>query len=158
MDQHAVASDLAEAMQAGCLGMRVTRLHRVVSRTYEQELQQLGLSQPQVEILAELMCAPGPVKPTALAARLLIERSTLSRNMALMQEKGWLVAVETSPAGRTMSVAIADSGVAVLARARTAWQQAQSRLETTLGPAASSTLDGWLEFLTKASAEVPTSS
>jgi DNA-binding MarR family transcriptional regulator len=158
MEQRAVASDLAEAMQASCLGMRVARLHRVVSRAYEQALQQLGLSQPQVEILAELMCATDPVKPTTLAATLMIERSTLSRNLALMQEKGWLVRVETSPKGRTMSVAIADSGVAVLASARTAWQHIQTSMETTLGPAVSSTLDGWLDLLTKAPAEVATSS
>jgi len=34
--------------------------------------------------------------------------STLSRNLAVMQDKGWISAVETSPTGRTMSVAIAD--------------------------------------------------
>jgi DNA-binding MarR family transcriptional regulator len=138
--------------------MRVARLHRVVSRAYEQALQQLGLSQPQAEILAELMCATGPVKPATLAARLMIERSTLSRNLALMQEKGWLVRVETSPTGRTMSVAIADPGVAVLASARTVWQHTQTRMESTLGPATSSTLDRWLDLLTKASSDVVSSS
>jgi len=42
--------------------------------------------------------------------------------------------------------------------ARTGPQYTQTRLETTLGPATSSTLDGWLDLLTKASSEVATSS
>lgn len=147
MDQHTVAGELAGAMQARCLGMRVARLHRVVSRTYEQALQPLGLSLPQAEILAELMGAAGPVKPAELAGRLMIERSTLSRNLALMQAKGWISAAETSPTGRTMSVAIAGPGVALLAWARNTWQQTQAKMEATLGPATPSTLDRWLDQL-----------
>jgi DNA-binding MarR family transcriptional regulator len=142
--QHAIADDLAEEVRDACLGMRVARLHRIVARVYEHALQTVGLSLPQMEILTELISATGPVRPAALAARLMLERSTVSRNLALMQKRGWVAVVETSPTGRAMSVTIADTGVAAFTNASTAWRSAQTSAATMLGPAAASMLDQWL--------------
>src|SRR5258708_7182947 len=122
MEQYASANDLAEEVCGACLGMRVARLHRIVARVYEQALQTVGLSSPQMEILTTLINAGGPVRPSALAARLMLERSTVSRNLALMQKRGWVSVVEVSPTGRTMSMTIADTGVAAFTSARTAWR------------------------------------
>jgi DNA-binding MarR family transcriptional regulator len=96
MEQQAIADDLAAEVAGACLGMRVARLHRVVARRYEQALQTAGLTQPQMEVLASLISAAGPVRPAALAARLMLERSTISRNLALMQKKGWVTVAGTS--------------------------------------------------------------
>jgi DNA-binding MarR family transcriptional regulator len=148
MEQHEIAHDLAEEVRAACLGMRVSRLHRVVARVYEQALQTAGLSLPQMEILTALISATGPVRPSALAARLMVERSTLSRNLALMQDRGWITVAETSPTGRTMSVTIADAGVTAFISASTAWRSAQANAATMLGQAAASTLDQWLDIHT----------
>ena len=87
MEQQTIADDLAAEVAGACLGMRVARLHRVVARLYEQALQTAGLTQPQMEVLTTLISAAGPVRPTALAARLMLERSTIGRNLALMQKK-----------------------------------------------------------------------
>jgi DNA-binding MarR family transcriptional regulator len=150
VDQHAAAEDLAQATQANCLGMRVARLHRIVTRAYERALEPLDLSVPQMEILSALVTAAGPVRPAALAAELMVERSTLSRNLALMRDRGWLAPAEISPTGRSMSVAITEPGRGVFASARTAWQSAQAGMTRTLGPTARGTLDGWLALLAEA--------
>ena len=86
------------------------------------------------------------MRPAALAARLMLERSTVSRNLALMQKRGWVTVAETSPTGRAMSVTIADIGVAVFTSASTAWRSAQTSAATMLGPAAASMLDQWLDL------------
>jgi len=65
-----------------------------------------------MEILTELVSAPGPVRPAAMAARLKVERSTVSRNLALIQKRGWVTVVESSSTGRAMSVTINDTGAA----------------------------------------------
>jgi len=148
-----IADDLAEEVRGACLGMRVARLHRIVARVYEQALDTVGLSLPQMEILTVLISATGPVRPTALAARLMLERSTVSRNLALMQKRGWVTVVETSPTGRAMSVTIAAPGVAAFTSASTAWRSAQTSAATMLGPAAASILDRWLDV----HAEMPAS-
>ncbi|HEX4661497.1 MAG TPA: MarR family winged helix-turn-helix transcriptional regulator [Streptosporangiaceae bacterium] len=142
--QHAITDDLAVEVAGSCLGMRVARLHRVVARLYEQELQTAGLTQPQMEIFASLIIAEVPVKPAALAARLMLERSTISRNLALMQKRGWVAAAETSATGRAMSVTITDVGIAAFTGAGTAWRRAQADAVRMLGPDAASTLDQWL--------------
>jgi DNA-binding MarR family transcriptional regulator len=142
--QHAIADDLAAEVAGACLGMRVARLHRVIARRYEQALQTAGLTQPQMEVLASLLIAAGPVRPAALATRLMLERSTLSRNLALMQKKGWVAVAETSATGRTMSVTITDAGRAAFTSAGTAWRRAQAGAARMLGPDAAPTLDQWL--------------
>jgi DNA-binding MarR family transcriptional regulator len=142
--QHAIADDLAAEVAGACLGMRVARLHRVIARRYEQALQTAGLTQPQMEVLASLIIAAGPVRPAALAARLMLERSTLSRNLALMQKKGWVAVAETSATGRAMSVTITDAGTAAFTSADTAWRRAQADATRMLGPDAAPTLDHWL--------------
>jgi DNA-binding MarR family transcriptional regulator len=147
MAQNATARDLAAAMREGCLGARVSRLHRLVARAYEQELQPLGISLPQIEILSQLMASADAVRPAALAAELMLERSTLSRNLALMRAKGWIIGVETSATGRTMSVAIADPGIDVLANAASGWHRRQTEMRNALGLAAGSTLDQWIDSL-----------
>ena len=146
IEQHAIAYDLAEEVRSTCLGMRVARLHRIVARVYEQALQTVGLSLPQMEILTTLISATGAVRPTALAGSLMLERSTVSRNLALMKERGWVTAVETSPTGRAMSVTITDTGVAAFTRANAAWRSAQTSAAAILGPAAASLLDRWLDL------------
>jgi DNA-binding MarR family transcriptional regulator len=155
MGQNAAARDLAAAMRKDCLGTRVSRLHRLVTRGYEQELQASGITLPQIEILSYLMNAANAVRPAALAAELRVERSTLSRNLALMRAKGWITGVTTSPTGRTVAVAIADPGIDVLADAASGWRRRQAQIETALGPAARSTLDRWIDSLNGTSADEP---
>src|SRR5260370_15910874 len=116
MEQHTIADDLAAEVGGACLGMRVARLHRVVARLYEQALQTAGLTQPQMEVLACLISAAGPVRPAALAARLMLERSTISRNLALMRNRGSVTVTETSATGRAMSVTIIDAGITAFTR------------------------------------------
>jgi DNA-binding MarR family transcriptional regulator len=149
MEQRAIADDLAQEVRSACLGMRVTRLHRLVARIYEQELQTAGLSLPQMEILTVLITAAGPVRPAALATKLMAERSTVSRNLALMQKRAWVTVAETSPTGRAMSVTITGTGIAAFTSASTAWRRAQTTAARILGPDATSVLDQWLDLRTE---------
>jgi len=146
MEQRTIADDLAEEVRNACLGMRVTRLHRLVARVYEQELQTAGLSLPQMEILTVLITATGPVRQAALATKLMAERSTVSRNLALMQKRGWVTVAEISPTGRAVSVTITEAGVTAFTRASTAWRSAQTTAARILGPDATSVLDQWLDL------------
>jgi DNA-binding MarR family transcriptional regulator len=144
MEQHTIADDLAAEVRGACLGMRVARLHRVIARCYEQALQTAGLTQPQLEVLTILISAAGPVRPAALAGRLMLERSTVSRNLALMQTRGWIAVTETSATGRAMAVTITDTGLAAFTGASTAWRRAQADAAKMLGPDAALMLDQWL--------------
>jgi DNA-binding MarR family transcriptional regulator len=97
-----------------------------------------------MEVLVSLICAAGPVRPTSLAASLMLERSTISRNLALMQNRGWVAVAETSATGRAMSVTITDAGIAAFTSAGPAWRRAQADATRMLGPDAAPMLDQWL--------------
>src|SRR5258708_24614832 len=111
MEQRTIADDLAEEVRSACLGMRVARLHRVVARAYEQELQTAGLSLPQMEILTVLITAAGPVRQAALAANLMAQRATVSPDPAPMPKRGSGTGPAASPPRPAMPVAITCTSV-----------------------------------------------
>ena len=141
------AGELAAAMQAGCLGVRVGRLQRLVARRFDQELRPLGLSLPQLEVLSALVLCAAPVKPSDLAGWLAVERSTMSRNLALLGQRGLVKASETSPAGRSLRVEITPAGSDALAEAEGAWNAAQHAVRDVVGDDAASIMDNWLANL-----------
>lgn len=129
-------------------GIRISRLHRLVAREYEHALRPLGLTLPQLEVLA-VLALRGPLKPAAVANALAVERSTISRNLAAMQDRGWVL-LEASPAGRTVSVALTDEGSRTLGSARAAWADAQTAIADLIGAQSAATLDSWLDALADA--------
>jgi DNA-binding MarR family transcriptional regulator len=147
------AREFAAMLQAECLGLRVGRLQRLVSRHFAQALRPHGLTTPQMEVLSALILLGDPIRPAVLADRLAVERSTMSRNLALMEESGWISAPEISPTGRFMAVTITPAGKQKLAGARAAWIAAQASALQVLGADAATTLDTWLAGLQGASTE-----
>jgi DNA-binding MarR family transcriptional regulator len=145
------ARDLALAMRDACLGVRISRLHRLVARRFDQSLRPMGLTLPQLEILAVLTLI-GPARPAAVADALGVERSTISRNLAAMQHRGW-VALDTAPSGRAVTAAVTEEGTRTLAAARAAWTDAQVAVAALVGASSAGTIDGWLDALAPSPAE-----
>ena len=141
------AAELAQEIRAGCVGLRIGRLHRIVARRFDQSLRPLGLTLPQLEALSALALIGHPVRPGVLADYLAVERSTMSRNLAGLEERGWARTAERSPTGRSMTFEIAGPGTEVLAQAGEAWREAQAAVTTLLGADAPAQLDSWLGVL-----------
>jgi DNA-binding MarR family transcriptional regulator len=138
------ARALANEIRDSCLGVRVGRLNRLISRRFDQELRHLGLTISQVEVLTALTIHGGAVKPAQLAEWLGTQRSTISRNLALLDSKGLVTTVDMSSSGRSMAVAITDLGTRSLGRAGKAWRAQQSELLELLGDDAPALLDTWI--------------
>jgi DNA-binding MarR family transcriptional regulator len=146
MQQDAAAVFAAEIAQQ-CMSSRIGRLHRIVARRFEAALAPTRVTPPQLEILAALTVAGQPVSPTVVARLLAVERSTMSRNLALMRDRGLIEAGGRSATGRVMTVAITDAGRETFTAARTAWRDAQDSIIDAVGEAAPDALDGWLSSL-----------
>lgn len=147
MQQNNAAGDLAREIRAGCVGMRVGRLHRIVARRFDQSLRPLGLTLPQLEALSALTLTGHPVRPGALADYLAVERLTMSRNLAVLEDRGWARTAGRSPTGRSMTFEITGPGTEILARAGAAWREAQAAVTALLGADAPARLDTWLDIL-----------
>jgi len=142
------ARRLADEVRRACVGIRVGRLHRLVGRRFDEALRPLGVTIAQMEVLGALTLISVPVRPADLVRLLAVERSTVSRNLALLEKRGYVTATETSPTGRSLRVTVTAEGRALYAETEDAWREAQLSLVDQLGADAVPTLDRWLGTLT----------
>jgi DNA-binding MarR family transcriptional regulator len=137
----------AALMAEQCLGRRIARLQRLVGRRVDAELRQFGLTLPQLEVLSELVSAGAPARPSEIAGWLGLERSTVSRNLDVLVQRGFVHVAATSSTGRTTRVTVTEAGYQALADAEPAWHRSQAWISAAVGADARETLDQWLAAL-----------
>ncbi|MDR3043184.1 MAG: MarR family winged helix-turn-helix transcriptional regulator [Desulfovibrio sp.] len=115
--------------QCVCNGLR--RAARAVTRLYDGLLAPSGLRATQFSILVALE-ASGPIILGKLAERLVTERTTLTRNLSLLEARG-LVHAETGKDQRQRYISITPKGREALNAALPHWEKAQSFLRGRLG-------------------------
>ena len=115
-----------------CICLAVRQAARHVTQTFDQFLAPAGLRTTQFSILAKLK-RKGPMTINALAADLVMDRTTLGRNILPLQRDG-LIAVEKGAADRrSKELHLTRTGDKRLEAARSGWLKAQARFESTFG-------------------------
>lgn len=119
------------AQPTGCTNFKLRQLTRVVTQRYDADVAPSGLKTTQYSLLthAEKL---GPVRPVDLAAQLQMTASTLSRNLQLLVDAGWL-SVDPGHDARSRLVRITPAGIVKRREAQKLWRQAQLRLNQLLG-------------------------
>jgi DNA-binding MarR family transcriptional regulator len=113
-----------------CLALRQAARH--VTQFYDQFLASSGLRTTQYSMLARLN-RKGPMTINALASELVMDRTTLGRNILPLQRDG-LIAVGTGASDRrSKELRLTSSGAARFRTAFEAWTQAQARFEGAFG-------------------------
>ena len=113
-----------------CLALR--QATRLATQLYDQHLAPSGLRTTQFSILAKLKHL-GPVTINALAATLVMDRTTLGRNILPLERDG-LIRIEPSAAdARSKELHLTKKGAARLGPALERWAQAQKRVEAAYG-------------------------
>lgn len=107
-----------------CKAAAARREAQRLSRHYDALLRPHDLSIAQYTLLVHLVLG-GPTAMTTLAARLGLERTTLTRNVALAEQRG-LVLVAAGEDLRERVVAISPAGRIRLVQAFPAWERAQA--------------------------------
>lgn len=120
---------LAMGMSCACHNLR--RAARAVTIHYDSVFEPLGLRATQFTILAALAWNEGPNVST-LADVLVLEQSSLSRNLAVLRRRG-LVRFTRGTDRRNHSVHLTPAGSTLLARGYTLWRRAQRTIEKALG-------------------------
>jgi DNA-binding MarR family transcriptional regulator len=105
---------------------------RVVTRHYDRALAPLGLSTSGYSILSRTG-REGPLALGALAARLAMDRTTLSREIAPLIDAGFVAAVADAHDRRKKIVALTNAGAELVRRARPLWAKAQRELAGDFG-------------------------
>lgn len=113
-----------------CLAVRQAARH--ITQFYDQVLAPSALRTTQFSILAKLRRL-GPMTINGLAADLVMDRTTLGRNILPLERDG-LVAVEKgSRDRRSKTLRVTDAGEARFRTATRAWVQAQRQFEAAFG-------------------------
>jgi DNA-binding MarR family transcriptional regulator len=105
---------------------------RHVTQLYDQFLAPVGLHVTQFSILAKLKRL-GPMTINGLAKEMVMDRTTLGRNVLPLERDG-LIKIEASAAdGRAKELHLTKAGEKRLLAGREAWAQAQARFDDRFG-------------------------
>ncbi|GLZ88383.1 transcriptional regulator [Metapseudomonas resinovorans] len=114
-----------------CLCTKLRRATRSVTRLYDDALEGVGVNVAQYSLLKNLARLDQP-SITSLADALGLDRSTLGRNLKVLEGKG-LVQLEGGEDQRNRLVSLTAAGQASLDEALRAWEQVQVQLGQRIG-------------------------
>lgn len=123
---------MAGTMAAECLAFRVRALNRVITNLYDAALKPFGITVNQTTILIMLSYV-GQASPGRIGQVLIMEKSTVSRNLNRMKKQGWIRATETEEGGKEQVVSVLPRGKELLAALHPAWANAQKDASRLLG-------------------------
>jgi DNA-binding MarR family transcriptional regulator len=115
-----------------CLAATTRRVHRAICGIYHDKLKELGISIGQLDMLVTLLYAGAPVRPIDLAREMLMERSTVSRNLKRLEDLG-LLKVLAGSTRREQLVSVTRKGRTLVFRAEARWAEAQRITQSRLG-------------------------
>ena len=106
-----------------CLAIRQAARH--ITQFYDQHLTPVGLRITQFSILAKLRRL-GPMTINALADELVMDRTTLGRNILPLVREGLLSIAPGRTDRRSRELRLTKAGIERLGAARKGWSQAQT--------------------------------
>jgi DNA-binding MarR family transcriptional regulator len=130
----------------GCTCSKLRRLTRRVTAVYDRELAAAGLRLTQFSLLATLQReVEAEIVLTDFADRMDMDRSTLTRNLKPLVQRGWVEVVAAGHDGRMRLARITIEGEEVLRLGAPHWSRAQHVVNQTLGTHTSAQLNQWLD-------------
>jgi DNA-binding MarR family transcriptional regulator len=130
-------TNLAECADCLCLASR--RAARKITRTFDRELRPYRLRVTQFSVLV-MLSLRGAMTIGELAEALGAERTTLTRNLALIQGASWVKIQPGEEDARSRVVTVTAKGRAVVTRAFRAWRKAQDITTAAIGSGGASAL------------------
>lgn len=116
-----------------CLNFNLRKADRAVSQIFDRAIADSGLKSTQFMLLNGVSLTDG-ASISALAEAMVMDRTTLTRNLAPLERDG-LVAIVAGSDRRTRSVEITARGRRLLDKTLPLWHSAQRRLTRALGAA-----------------------
>jgi DNA-binding MarR family transcriptional regulator len=129
------------AEECNCFAVRAAARH--VTQCYDQFLAPSGLRTTQFSILAKLK-RKGPLTISELAESMVMDRTTLGRNILPLERDGLIRIEATASDRRAKALRLTKDGEKRLEAARRGWHAAQARFETVFGAKRAAELRGLL--------------
>ncbi|NOJ48089.1 MarR family winged helix-turn-helix transcriptional regulator [Bradyrhizobium archetypum] len=116
---------------AGCFCLASRQAARKITRLYDFYMQESGIRVTQFTILSQLMLR-GDMTIGKLAGLLGMERTTLTRNLTLLEQQKW-ISIKAGDDPRARMIGITGQGRSVVRRSFPFWSKAQAHIGTLLG-------------------------
>lgn len=125
--------DMSRYLEIGrtCACGTLRRASRLTTQIYDKFLQPSGLKITQFIMLMSVKIL-GPITITKLAKKLLMDRTTCTRNLKSLQEKN-LIIFEQSEDKRMKKIVLTDQGNEIIEQAIPLWEKAQNFLLNKVG-------------------------
>jgi len=137
-------------MECSCAAVRSAA--RAVTRAYDEVLRPLQLRMTQYTILAKVS-KEGQLALSDLADRIVMDRTTLARNIKPLEREGWMT-VSVGSDRRERLLSVTPAGLELLARARPLWLETSRRLDEKLGSEQAAVLRATMQEVVKAAREL----
>jgi len=131
MSSGGARSSAAQTIAAECVALRVRAVNRLLTSLYDDALRPLGVRVGQLNILVAVACMK-QARPVELCRLLAMDKSTLSRDVKVMQRHGWLDQGAGEDA-RTRPLRISRRGFDLLEKCLPAWRAAQTKAKDLIG-------------------------
>lgn len=144
MDEH-VEIALAQIYPKICYNSRIKMLNRMMSSLYDAPLKPYGLTGNQFTLLLFI----GKVKTTnqkMIAEMLMINFSTVSRDLTKMDTAGWL-SISKGADARNAQVSLSKKGLTLLATVLPVWGKINDDMNQLLGDRISGSLDEMIDIV-----------
>ena len=128
-----------------CYCALLRKATRRVTSVYDDALQPIGLNLAQFSLLRHI-ARDEPISMTELGRKIELERSTVSRNVKVLEGMG-LVETGSGKDQREAVVELTENGRRILEDGAPLWQGAQDRIEARLGTDAAAQLKELLQTL-----------
>ena len=137
-----------------CNALALRQATRHVSQFYDRHLAATGLKGTQFSIVARLV-RRGPSSIGDLARDLVLDRTTLGRNLRPLERDGLVVLAADPVDRRTRLLTATPAGKACYEQALPAWKAAQQAFERAFGRSQSAALRDLMRAVTRTSLEAP---
>jgi len=114
----------------GCACAKARQAARVLTQMYDFRLRGVGIEAPQLGLLRTLQ-KRGPCSQAALCRRCALDKTTMSRNLRLLERNGWVAFSETDDR-REHQVTLTPAGRKLIASAKPEWKKAQEALRSAM--------------------------
>jgi DNA-binding MarR family transcriptional regulator len=116
---------------SSCVSFNIRKAARAVTQLYDERMRPFGLRSTQLSILAKTLILE-PVTVTRLAEATVTDRTTLTRNLRLLEQQG-LIQVDMGNDRREREVSLTDRGREVLAHVYPIWKEVQAEVAKRFG-------------------------
>ncbi len=117
--------------EPSCVCFNVRKAARAVTQLYDERMRPFGLRVTQLAILGKTLLLE-PVTVTQLAEVAVTDRTTLTRNLRLLEQQG-LIRIDGGEDRREREVRLTDRGRDILAHVYPIWNEVQAQVATRFG-------------------------